>query len=364
MTAAVIKEQTLRRLQGKVWLNSEIGIPIDDVFEATHYMINGTSGGGKSFLLALIASQYPNVDFFDGKGGQKFEFITKELKVRDEWEFFDVEGYTNLYNNPLKINVRDLYPDVLNVLQIKKDGYLEQVRPALEEFFGLPADDPEKTFEGFRELLVEPVRGKKFYPELFRELKCVLHPKDEGMSIKEFITGKKYIDINGFPVNNRAIGLLASRALQYKKLSKDSEKLLFALDEADTVAPLYTSLNEAFSVVFSQGRSSNISGCVSGTLHTKLGMTIKQNSTVLLFFRSQKKVADAIWDDFGVNLIEEEFKAAEMLHDKGNCVFYSPNFGHSSQKMIYIDPEFFRKEVKKQEEKDYVTVDWSRYAGV
>ena len=350
-----------RYVHGQVFLNEEISIPIDDPHEATHFMIIGSTGGGKTFLIGIIASQFDNVLFFDGKGGKKFEYICGELGVTDEWEFFNLDTFNNMYDNPLKINVRDMTPDILNVLEIRKDGYLQQARANLERFLGKPVDDPDKTYAEFERILTTE---KPVYPNLFRELSVILDPDDDGMSLEDLVSGKKCIDLNGFNTSNRSIGVLAQMALQHKKLAasiEDNEKLLFAGDEMDTIASLFTALNEAFSTVFRQGRSSNISGLACGTAHGKLGTAMIQNSKVFFFFECTKKQTNAVWQDFGVNIQQEDFNSARLVHPKGNCLIQSPNFGITEQRMIYINADFFKKEVKKQEKPDYKMLDWSKY---
>lgn len=328
--------------KNKVFLNERVVLDFSHPEKATHLLVPGSAGGGKTTAVCVVGSQFENVLFLDPKPGNPAWNNLKEIGEKDNWSRYEIRSSFSSSRHALKINVREVSAGVTNVLCLKKEHSSDiKLRRLLMPFFGKRVDDPSKTWNELERLLV-----RERLDPIADELRCVLSETDTGMSLEELSKGRRVVSISDFDSDNRGIGLMIGALFFYKgERNADrniltmpwSERLMIECDEADTHAKRSTAIGTAMGYCFSQGRSFGITGCVSGTQEETLHTAIKSNARCYLFFGTAQE-RDKIFKKYGVDLDEESLN---FLRDEypmgGNCFLKAEDFGYAEPIPIHIN---------------------------
>ncbi len=278
----------------KIWINDFVGFNPEGT---RRVLVQGKTGGGKTYLSFIIANQYPNVIYFDTKGIGKQSAVKtlKEQKILKEWKLTHVNR-RGRKKNRLSINVREIGSNAINYIARTTSANDLKKRRALTPLLEKSDDNPTKNFAHLQEILF--ANKLDFFLE---DLKSFVNEKDEGVSLSELLKGKWIINTYGYPMQNDAIGFFVGAILDYKVTNFPEESLLIVADDVQMYATANTSLGRAMSTVATTGRSYGVSMLMIGTNVSKIDPKIKANSEIHCVFRSNYSV-DEFKKMFGIDM--------------------------------------------------------------
>ena len=308
-------------------------------YAAYHIGAFGGTRNGKTATMLIIASQIDNAIFLDPKG-DGWDTL-KWLDERNNWERYQIKGDKG---KPIKINVRDVTPEVVNMLFPKKANVGEaKLRRNLKTFFAMSSLNPEKNYNALKRLCY-----KSKQDTFFEQIDSVLSKKDAGMTIEELILGRKMVDISKYDPDDRGVGLLVGTIFDYRRKHPRLKKnhLIIGVDECHTIAKASDALGIASGYVFSQGGGYGVTGIVSGTNEGDLHKWVKTNLKNVFIFETPNE-QDKFSKKYNADIQGEAFKKiVKEQGNKGVCYHYQE--GHDT-KLIRVDT-FFKELIEKSEE--------------
>jgi len=360
-------EERRQREAGKIiWLNEKTKIDVSNPTQVANLILDGQSGGGKSYALGVIANQFKDVVLFDVIGG--VEKTLKEQGVFDEWKHYSLGYKAQRKTNLIKINVSSLCS--IKILSILKDEWKTQrgarARKYFKEFFMLPPSHPKKNYQEFARLCEATHKEV-----LLEELDAILSPTDDGLKISEFLNGKKIINTESIEQENRSVPILmnsffyhrtrgmAETKRKRKKANPTHEnlpenRLLIGVDDAQMTSSVF---KRTIGNLFSLARKYNISALVAGTNLGELSTQTKANANILLLFNA-KFDEDAIRNKLG--LYDVDFyslsERKQETGEKGWCIFSIRDHPFYSKPRI-VRPNLFYLQGKPVVEESVATFD-------
>lgn len=255
------------------YFNNGFEIEIGDLDQNKNMLISGTSGGGKTVLLAGMGDQIGQGLLIDtkGKGREAIEKVGFQ-----GWDFYDIK------NKRLLINADELHFSSVNVL-FREDTLKEQkLAMVFRKFCSLPKH--KKKFRVLRKYL-DSIREYNFA----NDLEMVFSRSDRGKSISELFGKKIGWNIRGASQFNKAIGLFIKMIFDYTYRHPLTSSYFLAVDDAQTAATAKTTLGKAFAQSFSEGRAFGIVTMLSGTHDSYVNYGCKINSDLIFYFPSRKQ---------------------------------------------------------------------------
>ena len=317
--------------------------------EPTRGVIVGETGTGKTYVLVVILSQYLGDVLFCEPSGQILELFT-EIGVVEDWSYYSICSGSNLLPDKiykrLQLNASELQPSIADVIYKEKNE--RRPRENLRNILS----DRDLTYESLKQGLI----AKKL-DDFWREVKIILSPTDEGITLHELWTGKNILDISNLGNQNRVLAVIINSIFTKRSRNKSftDTSLLMCIDEMQDSANKETEVACAFSIVNTQGRKFGIDSILTGVSLRKVYPSLRGQLNTFFIFRISGEDMKKIKGQFEIALYPEDFSAFTM-DEKGHCYYWSKMTPEDPPRELSIDTEWkHAREIKSDDE----VFDWN-----
>jgi len=332
----------------RIFLNGEDSVVTFDSRrtrrEPTRGVIVGETGTGKTYCLAVVLNQYSGDVLFFEPSGQIIELFT-EIGVEDDWNYYSICSGDGLLPDKiykrLQLNASELQPSIADVIYKEKNE--RKPRETLRNILS----DEDLTYESLRQGLIE-----KKLDDFWREVKIILSPTDEGITLKELWAGKNILDISNLGNQNRVLAVIINSIFTKRSRNKSysNTSLLMCIDEMQDSANKETEVAAAFSIVNTQGRKFGIDSVLTGVSLRKVYPGLRGQLNTFFIFRISGEDMKKIKGQFEIALYPEDFSQFTM-DEKGHCYYWSKMTPEDAPREFFISPDWkYAKELKIDDE--------------
>lgn len=221
-------------------------------------LVLGTSGGGKTCLLANFYNQYPcgllidlNNSFIEKTIKEDFKVLGIEKERFKVWDFGkkyvgERKSYGVLH---FKMNACDLGKNVKEIFGLKKDFKKAMV---FDAFFNLPKQ--QRTYVNLKKLFSQAKENSFFY-----NFEWLFSKTDDGLSLNELMKDRNVLHCFGQTSNSLGLAILLVSLVDFRRgLFGTNDFFLLAVDEAQSLAKQNSFVGNAVAYAINTGRKFGI----------------------------------------------------------------------------------------------------------
>lgn len=292
--------------------------------QCPHVFVHGGSRCGKTEQAIKLATQLPNVDYFDPSGevwGKHFE----KLGLKKHWKRAVLSTtYKAKSKSQVRINASDLHELVLRAFS-GTTADLMKIRHALSKFLSL--DRKLKTYFNLREIMRKDL-GRQKFEMYFQPFHTLLSHNDSAKPIKDYMVGKWLIELEGsrsdfqFPI---FVFCLCGWRKNHKLEVKYSRMKLLGMvfDECQDWGKDINPSSRGLVFVATQGAKLGIMAFYLSPV-PKINNDIRAQLKAYLIFKTNKECLKSLHEAFGVYMTEDAFDSLEIKdYEDFSCYFFS-----------------------------------------